>query len=51
MMRSMKSQAELARAQRRERQVKYWLAWVPITSAILTSVYLLLDAISIVPML
>lgn len=48
MARSFRSQADMARYQKRQRRIKYWVAWVPILSAFLTSVYLLLDAIGAV---
>ena len=50
MARTFRSQAEIVRYQRRKRRIKYWMAWIPTASAILTSLYLLLDAVGVVPM-
>jgi len=49
MTRTFRNQVEIARYQQRKRRIKYWMAWIPMASAILTSLYLLLDAVDIVP--
>jgi hypothetical protein len=50
MTRTFRSQGEMACYQQRKRRIKYWMAWIPMASTILTSLYLLLDAVGVVPM-